>query len=128
MSTVSTIAVIGAGQMGRGIAQVAAQAGCTVLLLDAVSGAAAKGRATPGAGLDKLVAKGELEASAKAAVLERIRAVAAVRDCAGAQCAIEAIVEDEAQKRRLFGELDGVLPKGAILASNTSSISITRLA
>jgi 3-hydroxybutyryl-CoA dehydrogenase len=126
-TNVSTVAVVGAGQMGRGIAQVAAGAGCTVLLADALPGAAEASRSTIAKSLEKLVEKGKMQAGERETLLERIRPVAAVKDLASADVAIEAIVEDEAVKKKLFVELDGLLAPGALLASNTSSISITRL-
>jgi 3-hydroxybutyryl-CoA dehydrogenase len=125
---VDRIAVIGAGQMGSGIAQVAAQAGMTVLLADATSELARRGHERLGATLGKLVEKGKLTAADREAVLARIRPVGSLGECAPADLAVEAVVEDEGAKRALFRELDGLLAPGAILASNTSSISITKLA
>jgi 3-hydroxybutyryl-CoA dehydrogenase len=114
--------------MGSGIAQVAAQAGLEVVLADASAELARKAVEKLGATLGKLVEKGKLPAAERAAVLGRVRPAAALEDCAGADLAIEAIVENEGVKRELFGKLDALLPAHAILASNTSSISITALA
>ena len=122
------IAVIGAGQMGAGIAQVAAQSGLEVVLVDVIEGAAVAGKAKIGAQLEKQVAKGKLAAADRDALLARIRTTTTVADAAGAQFAVEAIVESEAIKRDLFQSLDRTLAKDAILATNTSSIPITRIA
>jgi len=122
------LAVIGAGQMGSGIAQVAAQAGLEVVLADASAELARKAHERLGATLGKLVEKGKLAGADRGAILGRIRPAAALEDCAGADLAIEAIVESEGPKKELFRKLDGLLPAHAILASNTSSISITALA
>jgi 3-hydroxybutyryl-CoA dehydrogenase len=122
------LAVIGAGQMGSGIAQVAAQAGLEVVLADASAELARKAVERLGATLGKLVEKGKLQAADRDAALGRIRPAGALEDCAGADLAIEAIVEQEATKKELFRRLDALLPPHAILASNTSSISITALA
>jgi 3-hydroxybutyryl-CoA dehydrogenase len=125
---ISTIAVIGAGQMGSGIAQVAAAAGFEVLLFDAIPGAADKARGKIAAGLDKLVAKGKVTAEAKDATLSHLHTATALDELARAQFAVEAIVENEEIKKKLFVELDRLLPEGAILATNTSSIPVTRVA
>lgn len=125
---ITQIAVIGAGQMGAGIAQVAAQAGLEVVLVDVSQGAADKGRNRIAGLLDKAVAKGKLPQAERDAILGRIRATEKVADAAGAGFAVEAIVESEAAKRELFQELDRTLPKEAVLATNTSSIPITRIA
>jgi 3-hydroxybutyryl-CoA dehydrogenase len=122
------IAVIGAGQMGSGIAQVAAQAGLAVVLADAAPELARRAIDKLGATLGKLVEKGKISAADRDQILARIRPAAGLEDCAEADLAIEAIVENEAVKKELFGRLDALLPPHAILASNTSSISITALA
>jgi len=123
-----TLAVVGAGQMGSGIAQVAAQAGLAVLLADASPELARRSLDRLGSTLGKLVEKGKMGAGEREAVLARIRCATALEDCARADLAVEAIVEELGAKRELFRRLDGVLPAGGILASNTSSISITALA
>jgi 3-hydroxybutyryl-CoA dehydrogenase len=122
------VVVVGAGQMGAGIAQVAAQAGLEVTLLDASLAAAEAGKARIGAQLEKQVQKGKLSADDRTALLARLKPASSVEAAAGAQLAIEAIVENESVKRTLFQQLDAVLPKEAILATNTSSIPVTRLA
>ncbi len=125
---IERMAVVGAGQMGSGIAQVAAQAGISVTLVDATPELARTAASRLGAALQKLVEKGKLTAEQRAAILGRIRAGAAIEDCAGADLAIEAVVEDQGVKKQIFEKLDRLLGPEAILASNTSSISITALA
>ncbi|OWQ85309.1 3-hydroxyacyl-CoA dehydrogenase [Roseateles aquatilis] len=122
------VAVIGAGVMGAGIAQVAAQAGHPVTLMDLREGAAAAAIAQIGKGLDGLVAKGRMEAQTREAVMGRISAAGAVADLGGAALVIEVIVEKLDPKQALLRELDALLPPDALIASNTSSISITALA
>jgi 3-hydroxybutyryl-CoA dehydrogenase len=122
------MAVVGAGQMGGGIAQVAAQAGVEVFLADATPELARKGHEKIAAQLSKLVEKGKLPAGDRASTLARIHPVERLEDCAGAQLFIEAVAENEALKIDLFRRADAFLAPGAILASNTSSISITTLA
>jgi 3-hydroxybutyryl-CoA dehydrogenase len=125
---VERMAVVGAGQMGSGIAQVAAQAGLEVLLADATGDLARKGAQRIEQALNKLVEKGKMSPGDRGAALARIHPMDRVEDCGRAQLLIEAIAEDEVAKRELFQRADGVLSHGAILASNTSSISITTLA
>jgi len=125
---IERMAVIGAGQMGSGIAQVAAQAGLHVTLADASAELARRAVDRLGVTLAKLVEKGKVAAADRDAALGRIRPAAAIEDCAGADLAVEAIVENEGVKKELYRKLDAVLPQHAILASNTSSISITSLA
>ena len=122
------IVVIGAGIMGAGIAQVAAQAGHPVKLHDARPGAAAEAKGKLGATLDGLVAKGKLTAESAAATLARITPIEQLPQADGARIAIEAIVEDLAAKRALFRDLEALLGDDAILATNTSSISVTAIA
>lgn len=121
----SRILVVGAGLMGAGIAQVAAQAGHAVQLYDSRAGAAEAAKAKLAQTLDGLVAKGRLTADAAAATLARITPVDAP---APAELAIEAIVENLDLKRALFAELEALLPPEAVIATNTSSISVTALA
>ena len=125
---IERMAVVGAGQMGSGIAQVAAQAGLSVTLADASAELARGAHGKLAATLGKLVEKGKITAAEREQVLSRIRPAASLDDCAGADLAIEAIVESEGPKKELFRRLDALLPAHAILASNTSSISITGLA
>jgi 3-hydroxybutyryl-CoA dehydrogenase len=125
---IERMAVIGAGQMGTGIAQVAAQAGVEVVVADASPDLARRGVEKLGQTLAKLVEKGKLQAGDREKVLGRVRAAASLDDCAGADLAIEAVVESAAVKQEIFRKLDALLRPEAILASNTSSISITGLA
>ena len=125
---IGRMAVIGAGQMGSGIAQVAAQAGLEVTLADASPELARRAHERLGATLAKLVEKGKLPGPERDRILGRIRPVDRLEDCGPADLAIEAVTEDMAVKLDLFRRLDAVLPPAALLASNTSSISITALA
>jgi 3-hydroxybutyryl-CoA dehydrogenase len=125
---IERIAVVGAGQMGSGIAQVAAQSGLHVTLLDSVPGLAAKAHLKLGASLQKLVEKGKISPEQRQGTLDRIQPGDTLEAAAGADLAIEAIVERLDPKVELFRKLDALLPPHAILASNTSSISITQLA
>ncbi|MDH3537331.1 MAG: 3-hydroxyacyl-CoA dehydrogenase [Gammaproteobacteria bacterium] len=122
------ILVVGAGIMGGGIAQVAAQAGHPVLLFDAQDGAADAARTRLGATLEKLVSRSKFGADEAAAILARIEPVASLEAAADAGLVIEAIVEDIGIKRELLQRLEGIIDVDCILASNTSSISITALA
>jgi 3-hydroxybutyryl-CoA dehydrogenase len=125
---IDRMAVIGAGQMGSGIAQVAAQAGVEVVVADAAPELAKRSVEKLGATLGKLVEKGKMTAADREKLLGRIRPVASLDECAGADLAVEAVVENQAVKTQIFQKLDAVLRPEAILASNTSSISITALA
>lgn len=125
---ITTIGVLGMGQMGSGIAQVAAQAGYQVRVADVSLEAAERGRSKLAASLDKLVDKGKLSRADAHAVTERIRAVGTLSDLGDCDLVIEAVSENLDLKVQLFRQLDAVMRPGAILASNTSSISITRLA
>ena len=122
------VLVVGAGIMGAGIAQVAAQAGHPVRLFDVRDGAAASAKAKLAAALDALVAKGRLAADAAQAALGRIEPVAALDAAADAKLVVEAIVEDLEAKRALFRQLEGLLAADTVLATNTSSISVTAIA
>lgn len=123
-----TVGVIGAGQMGAGIAQVAAEAGHRVLLSDLGLAEATVGRDKIGRGLDRLVAREKLESAAATSALKLIEPVGALADMASAELVIETATEREAVKRTIFAEVGPVLSDTAILATNTSSIPITRLA
>ncbi|MFN3861320.1 MAG: 3-hydroxyacyl-CoA dehydrogenase [Roseateles sp.] len=119
------ILVVGAGLMGAGIAQVAAQAGHDVALYDNRDGAAQAAKAKLATTLEGLAAKGKLTPEAVAVTLARITPVAALQP---ADLVIEAIVENLDIKRALFAELEALLPDDAVIATNTSSISVTALA
>jgi 3-hydroxybutyryl-CoA dehydrogenase len=123
-----TVAVIGTGTMGRGIAQVCAQAGMTALMFDSRDGAAREAVAGIGKALDGLVTKGRMAADIKLGVMSRLRAVGSLDELSGAGIAIEAIVEDLAAKRVLFRDLEQRMTPDAVLATNTSSISVTEIA
>lgn len=123
-----TIGVIGAGQMGAGIAQVSAQAGYRVLLSDVDIARAEAGKAGIAKGLGRLVEKEKIAAEARDAALAAIEPVAGSAAFAEADLVIEAATEREEIKRKIFEDVGKVLPATAILASNTSSIPITRLA
>lgn len=123
-----TIGVIGAGQMGAGIAQVSAQAGARVLLADVSQERADAGKAGIAKGLERLVAKEKLTAEARDAALGRIEPVGSLEAMAPCAIVIEAATEREAIKREIFASVGKVLGSDAILATNTSSIPITRLA
>jgi 3-hydroxybutyryl-CoA dehydrogenase len=120
--------VVGAGIMGAGIAQVAAQAGHPVQLMDARAGAAAEAKKKLAATFDGLVAKGKLAPDAAYATLERIVPIAALEDAAGAALVVEAIAESLDFKRGLFQELEAIVGANCVLATNTSSISVTAIA
>ncbi|MBT9459553.1 MAG: 3-hydroxyacyl-CoA dehydrogenase [Burkholderiaceae bacterium] len=124
----ATIAVVGAGTMGAGIAQVAAQAGHPVRLLDVREGAAQAACEQIAKALAGLVAKGRMEEAERAAVLARISPAAGIADLVDSALVVEVILEQLAPKQALLRELDALLAPGAIIASNTSSISITALA
>jgi 3-hydroxybutyryl-CoA dehydrogenase len=126
--TGQTIGVIGAGQMGAGIAQVSAQAGYRVLLADVSLDAASKGKAGIAKALARLVEKEKIGADVRDAALALIEPVASVADMGDCAIVVEAATEREAVKRAIFAEVGKVLGPDAILASNTSSIPITRLA
>ena len=127
-STIQRLGVIGAGQMGGGIAQVAAQRGLHVELCDISLEVAQKGKAKLAAGLAKLVEKGKLTAEARDEALSRITVHGDYAALAGCDFAIEAATENQELKKKIFAEMDRHLAPGAILATNTSSISITLLA
>ncbi|MFN3369380.1 MAG: 3-hydroxyacyl-CoA dehydrogenase family protein, partial [Thermus sp.] len=125
---VKRIGVVGAGQMGSGIAQVAAQAGFEVVLVDVAEAFLERGLKAIGRSLSKLVEKGRIPPQDLEATLGRIRTTVVLGDLAEADLIVEAIVEDEGEKRRLFERLGSLVKPEAILASNTSSIPITALA
>ena len=122
------VGVIGAGAMGAGIAQIAAQAGHRVCLFDTRMGAADQAKAAIGETFAKLAAKGKIDRAEADSAAARIVAVHALGDLVSARLVVEAIVEDLAVKRTLLRELEVVISPDAILATNTSSLSITALA
>ncbi|MDX2021085.1 MAG: 3-hydroxybutyryl-CoA dehydrogenase [Deltaproteobacteria bacterium] len=127
MLNIKIVGVVGAGQMGRGIAQVAAASGFDVRLFDAVDGAAARGRQTIADGLAKLVSKGKLTEAQASETIARLHVAQTLDAFADVDVAIEAATENFGIKQAIFANLDRVCPPHALLASNTSSISITSL-
>jgi len=121
------LAVVGAGQMGAGIAQVAAQSGLSVVLIDVSRDFVEKGLAGIRGQLDKAVGKGKLKPEDAQAALSRLRG-GSYSDAREAQFAVEAVTENEAVKKKVFADLAQALPESAVLATNTSSIPITRIA
>jgi 3-hydroxybutyryl-CoA dehydrogenase len=128
VSDLQRIGIIGAGQMGRGIAHVCALAGLDVVLSDVSAAALAQGREIIERNLARQVARGRIREEEKAAALGRISAAGSYSAFAECDMVIEAATEKEAVKREIFKELVPVLKPAALIASNTSSISITRLA
>jgi len=125
---IQSVGVVGAGQMGGGIAHVAAGAGLPVVLVDVSAALVDKGRAAIEKNLEREVSKGKRTAEDREAALGRITTSTDQGSLSRCDIVVEAIVENEALKKELFGRLDGICRPDAILASNTSSISITRLA
>jgi 3-hydroxybutyryl-CoA dehydrogenase len=123
-----TIAVIGAGQMGNGIAHVAAQSGISVTMIDVSADALARGKGTIEKNLERQVKKGAIDAAARDATLGRIATSTDLGAVANATVAIEAATERRDLKFKIFQDLDRLAPAGALLATNTSSISITEIA
>jgi 3-hydroxybutyryl-CoA dehydrogenase len=128
MTTIRSVAIIGAGQMGAGIAQAVAAGGYQVLLYDAAADRVPQAQAAVAASLARQVERGLTDQAAADAVLSRIAPAASLAVAARADLVIEAAVEDEAVKKAILAELVPHLGPGTLLASNTSSISITRLA
>ena len=126
--TIDTVGVVGAGTMGNGIAQVCAAAGMRVVLVDVSQGALEKGVDSIARSLDRVIRKGQLAAEEKDAILSRIRTTTDYAGLAPAALVIEAATENDALKLRILGDIDKVVGPQAIIATNTSSLSITRLA
>jgi 3-hydroxybutyryl-CoA dehydrogenase len=127
MSEIKVIGVIGAGQMGRGIAQVAAQAGLEVLLLDAKLELAQKAVERVGRALDRLIAKEKMDGDERTRILAQIKPLSDYADLGSCDFVVEAAPEREDIKIDIFTKLSEVTKEGTILASNTSSISITQI-
>jgi 3-hydroxybutyryl-CoA dehydrogenase len=125
---IKTVAVLGAGTMGNGIAHVFARSGCKVILRDVEKRFLDRGIETITKNLDREVQKGKISEADKPAVLARIQPITEISALAAADFAVEAVPEQLDLKVRLLKDVDAVLKPGAILASNTSSISITQLA
>ena len=122
------IAVIGAGQMGNGIAHVFAQAGFPVTMIDVGEGALARGRATIEKNLARQIEKGTVSASERAPILERVSTHTSLHAVTGAALVVEAATENRELKFKIFAEVDKLADQSAVLATNTSSISITEIA
>lgn len=125
IDALKTIAVLGAGQMGGGIAQIVAQSGRRVLLADMDRPHAEAGKAKIEKGLHRLVDKGKIDAAKRDEILGRIECVGSLADLAAADFAVEAATENIELKKKLMAGLDEACREGIIIASNTSSISIT---
>ena len=125
---IRTFGVIGAGQMGGGIAQVAAASGLEVLMNDINEECTARGKAAIEKNLQRSVSKGKLSADESSAILARIRTSTSLADMASVDFVVEAAVEMEELKFNVFRELDAVCPEQVILSTNTSSIPIGRIA
>ena len=126
--SIQTVGIIGAGTMGNGIAQACAVSGVNVVMVDISDAAVAKGLATVAGSLDRLIKKEKITEADKAAALSRIKTSTNYDDLKAAQLVIEAATENYDLKVKIVKQLDGMLAPEAIIASNTSSISITKLA
>lgn len=126
--SIETVGVCGAGTMGHGIAQVAAQAGCAARLCDVDDAALERARRAIAASLDRFVAKGKLDAAARDATLGRLVFTTDLAAAAGADVVVEAVPERMDLKLSLFRTIDDHAPAHALLATNTSSLSVTELA
>lgn len=125
---IKKIGVVGAGQMGNGIAHVAAQSGYTVIMVDVVAEALDKAMAIINKNMDRQVSKGKMEEAAKAEAVARISTSTEMSALSDADLIIEAATENESLKEKIFASIEEVAKDDAIIASNTSSLSITRLA
>jgi len=125
---ITTVGIIGAGTMGNGIAQACAVSGLNVVMVDISDAAVAKGMATVSGSLDRLVKKEKITANDQAAALARIKVSTHYGDLTSAQLVIEAATENYDLKVKIVKQLDEMLAPDVIVASNTSSISITKLA
>lgn len=123
-----TVGIVGAGAMGRGIAQIAAQAGSTVLLFDTQAAAIEQARAAIAAQWDRMVEKASCPADAAAGHKARLLPAATLAELEGCDLVVEAIVERLDVKKSLFAELEGIVGEQAVLATNTSSLSVTAIA
>ena len=126
--SISTVGIVGAGTMGNGIAQACAVSGINVTMVDIAQSAVDKGLATIGKSLDRLVAKDKMADADKVAALARIKGSTSYDDLKGAQLVIEAATENHELKNKILKQLDQLLAPEVIIATNTSSISITQLA
>ena len=127
-NSIQTVGIIGSGTMGNGIAQACATSGIRVVMVDIAQAALDKGLATVAASLDRLIKKEKMTAEGKAQALSLIKASTSYEDLKGAQLVIEAATENEGLKLKILQQLDALLAPEVIVATNTSSISITKLA
>ena len=125
---IQNIGVIGAGTMGNGIAQVCALSGISVVMVDITAEAVERGIKTVSGSLDRMVKKEKISEADKAAALARIKGTTAYADLAATDLVIEAATENEGLKLRILKEIDSIVPATTVIATNTSSISITKLA
>ena len=125
---IKTVGVVGAGQMGNGIAQVAAFSGFQVVMSDIADSFVQKGLTTITKNLDRMVEKGKIPAQKKEEVMGRIKGTIQLQDMANVDFAVEAATENETLKLQIFKDLDRICRKEIILSSNTSSLSITKIA
>jgi 3-hydroxybutyryl-CoA dehydrogenase len=128
MSTIQTVGVVGAGTMGNGIAQTCAVAGLDVVMVDVADAAVARGVETIAGSLDRLRKKDKITAADREAALKRVRGTTSYDGLKSCHLVIEAATENEELKIKILRQVDALAPAGVILATNTSSISITRLA
>ena len=126
--TIKLVGIVGSGTMGNGIAQACAVAGIDALILDVNPAALEKGVATISGSLDRLVKKEKITAEVKAAAMARVKTTSTLADLAACDFVIEAATENEALKVKILKDLDATLRPETIIATNTSSISITQLA
>ncbi len=126
--SIQTVGVIGAGTMGNGIAQACAVVGINVVMVDINEAAVQRGIQTVSGSLDRLIKKEKISADDKAAAMARIKGSTDYADLAAAQLVIEAATENEGLKVKILQQLDAMLPAETLVATNTSSISITKLA
>lgn len=125
---IETVGIIGAGTMGSGIAQACAQAGIAVTMQDIDEAATARGLRAISGSLERLLKKGTIDEAAKAAMLARVRTTTQAQDLADCELIIEAATENEALKEKILRNVEAIARPGTLIATNTSSISITRLA
>lgn len=125
---VNTLGVVGAGQMGNGIAQVAASVGINVVMMDVAQAAVDKGLGTISGSCDRLIKKEKMNEAQKKDLLAKIRGTTNIQDLKDCDFVVEAATENIDLKLKIFKQLDEVVKKDAILCTNTSSISITKIA
>ena len=126
--SITTVGIIGAGTMGNGIAQACATSGIQVVMVDISEAAVAKGIATVASSLERLLKKGKITAADRDAALARIKGSTSYDDLKTSQLVIEAATENYDLKVKILKQIDAIVPADVIVASNTSSISITKLA